>query len=92
MSQILYDPTGEISSTKRSRQAPPASLDGKNVMLFDIGKSRSDEFLDSLEELLLERGLNVSRVAKPTNVRTAPKAVINRMVEEADVVIEALSD
>ena len=61
-------------------------------MLFDIGKSRSDEFLDSLEELLLERGLKVSRVAKPTNVKTAPNAIIDRMVEEADVVIEALSD
>lgn len=92
MSQVLYDPTGEIAPTKRARQVPPSSLDGKTVMLFDIGKSRSDEFLDTIEELLLEKGLTVSRAAKPTNAKTAPKAVIDHMVQEADVVVEALSD
>ena len=92
MSQILYNPTGETAPTKRPRQAPPTSLDGKTVMLFDIGKSRSDEFLDHIEALLLDKGLNVSRAAKPTNVKTAPKAVIDHMVKEADVVVEALSD
>ena len=92
MRQILYDPTGETSPTQRARQTPPANLEGKTVMLFDIGKSRSDEFLDSIEELLLERGLTVSRAAKPTNAKTAPKDVIDHMVKEADVVVEALSD
>ena len=92
MSQILYDPTGETAPTKRPRQVPPASLDGKTVMLFDIGKSRSDEFLDHIEVLLQNEGLTVSRAAKPTNAKTAPKAVIDHMVKEADVVVEALSD
>jgi hypothetical protein len=92
MNQILYDPTGETAPTKRVRQMPPASLDGKTVMLFDIGKSRADEFLDHIEVLLTDKGLTVARAAKPTNARTAPKEVMDRMVKEADVVVEALSD
>ena len=92
MNQILYDPTGETSPTQRARQIPPTNLDNKTVMLFDIGKSRSDEFLDHLDSLLTARGLKIARIAKPTNTKTAPKEVIDRMVKEADVVVEALSD
>ena len=32
------------------------------------------------------------RILKPTNAKTAPKEVIDYMVKEADVVIQALSD
>jgi hypothetical protein len=92
MNQTLYDPTGETSPTQRARQVPPASLDGKTVMLFDIGKTRSDEFLDHLDTLLTAQGLKTARIAKPTNTKTAPKEIIERMVKEADVVVEALSD
>ena len=48
-STSLRDPTAESSPTRRSRLAPPASLDGKVVALMDIGKSRGVEFLDRLE-------------------------------------------
>jgi hypothetical protein len=92
MTQTLYDPTGETAPAQRARQVPPSNLDGKTVMLFDIGKTRSDEFLDHLDELLSARGLKTARVAKPTNAKTAPKEVIERIVTEADVVVEALSD
>ena len=92
MNKILYDPTGETSPTQRARQVPPANLDNKTVMLFDIGKSRSDEFLDHLDSLLTAQGVKIARIAKPTNTKTAPKEIIDRMVKEADVVVEALSD
>ena len=92
MSQILYDPTGETESTMRTRRRPPKDLTGKTVMLFDIGKVRSTEFLNYLDDILKDKGLTTARAAKPTNAKTAPKEVIDYMVKEADVVIEALSD
>ena len=92
MIQTLYDPTGETAPTQRSRLTPPGNLDGKTVMLFDIGKTRSDEFLDYLDDLLTARGLNTARIAKPTNAKTASKETIAQMVREADVVVEALAD
>ena len=92
MSQILYDPTGETESTMRTRRWPPDDLTGKTVMLFDIGKARSSEFLNYLDDILKAKGLHTARAAKPTNAKTAPKEVIDYMVKEADVVIEALSD
>jgi len=92
MTQTLYDPTGETTPTQRARQVPPVSLDGKTIMLFDIGKTRSDEFLDHIDTLLTAKGLKTARIAKPTNAKTAAKEVIDRMVKEADVIVEALAD
>lgn len=92
MTLILHDPTAELSSTQRPRRAPPASLDGKVVALFDIGKPRSDEFLDGLEARLSERGVQTARYAKPTNTRTAPVETLQAIATEADVVVVALSD
>ncbi len=63
MNKILYDPTGETSPTQLARQVPPVNLDNKTVMLFDIGKSRSDEFLDLLDSLLTARGLKIAHIA-----------------------------
>ena len=92
MNHILYDPTGETSSAMRTRLKPPDDLVGKTVMLFDIGKVRSDEFLDYLEHVLKEKGITIERTAKPTNAKTAPREIIDFMVEKADVVVQALSD
>ena len=92
MTIILHDPTAELSSTLRPRKTPPRSLEGKTVALFDIGKPRSDEFLDSLESLMSERGVTSKRYAKPTNTRTAPIETLQAVAAEADVVVVALSD
>lgn len=92
MTLVLHDPTGELSSTQRPRRKPPATLDGKIVALFDIGKPRSDEFLDSLEAHMSERGIGTARYAKPTNTRTAPIETLQAVATEADVVVLALSD
>lgn len=88
----LRDPTAETTPIKRARTKPPKSLDGLTVALFDIGKTRSDEFLDQVEARLVERKLKVKRYAKPTNAKLAPPEVIDRVTEEADVVLIALSD
>lgn len=88
----LRDPTAETSAIKRPRVAPPVSLEGLTIGLFDIGKTRSDEFLDHVEKRLVERGLKVRRYAKPTNAKVAPTEIIQKVVAEADAVMIALSD
>ena len=88
----LHDPTAELSSILRQRCQPPASLDGKTIALFDIGKTRSDEFLDHVEQLLQARNFKTVRYAKPTNTRVAPTELIQKMAVEADLVVSALAD
>lgn len=90
--QWLRDPTAETTALKRGRTKPPKSLDGLTIGLFDIGKTRSDEFLDRVEARLAERKLKVKRYAKPTNAKVAPAEVIEKVANEADVVLIALSD
>jgi hypothetical protein len=90
--QWLRDPTAETAALKRERTRPPKSLDGLTIGLFDIGKTRSDEFLDRVEARLAERKLKVRRYAKPTNAKVAPAEVIEKVANEADVVLIALSD
>ncbi len=89
---LLHDPTSETTPALRPRRTPPASLAGKRVALFDIGKARADEFLDALEPRLQERGIATARFAKPTNAKPATPAIIGSIAEGADVVVEALAD
>jgi hypothetical protein len=88
----MRDPTAETSPVRRPRLRPPASLDGCVVGLFDIGKTRSDEFLDQVEKRFAERGIATRRYAKPTNAKVAPAEVIEQVTREADAVVIALSD
>jgi hypothetical protein len=88
----LRDPTAETSAIKRPRVKPPRSLDGLTIALFDIGKTRSNEFLDQVEKRFLERGLKTRRYAKPTNAKVAPVEVMQKVAMEANAVVIALSD
>ena len=88
----MRDPTAETAAVQRERLRPPKSLDGLTIGLLDIGKQRSDEFLDSVDRLLTARGLKVRRYAKPTNAKPAPVAVVQSIATECDVVVEALAD
>jgi hypothetical protein len=90
--QWMRDPTPETSPLKRARLTPPNSLDGLTVGLFDIGKSRTKEFLDRVEFRLHERGIATTRVGKPTNAKIATPENLQKVAEEADVVLIALSD
>lgn len=92
MNTWLRDPTAETEAVMRARRPPPPSLDGLTVGLFDIGKTRSDEFLNRVEQRMAERGIKTKRYAKPTNAKVAPKAVVEQVVDEADVVLIGLSD
>ncbi len=88
----LHDPTSEAAPATRPRCAPPESLDGTTVALFDIGKSRADEFLDYLEARLRARGVVTARFAKPTNAKPATTAILDGIAAGADAVVEALAD
>ena len=91
----LLDPTSEQSPARRVRLAPPESLDGLTVALLDISKPRGDVFLDRIEQRLTEltgRGLTVKRYMKPTVMKTAPQPIVDAIVDECDLVVEALAD
>ena len=90
--QWMRDPTAETSPVKRARRAPPASLDGLTVALFDIGKTRTSEFLDQVELRLNERKVKTKRFGKPTNAKVATPEILQKVQDEADVVLIALSD
>jgi hypothetical protein len=92
MTSWMRDPTAETTAVKRPRVAPPSSLDGITVALFEIGKARSDEFFDQVERRLAERGVKTKRYAKPTNAKVAPTEVMQRVASEAQAVIIGLSD
>ncbi len=88
----MRDPTAETSAVQRPRVAPPKSLEGITVALFEIGKTRSDEFLDQVERRFNERGVKTKRYAKPTNAKVAPTEVMQRVATEAGAVVIGLSD
>ena len=70
----------------------PPSLEGKTVALFDIGKTRTKEFLDRVEKRLHEKNIKTMRTGKPTNAKIATPEILQKVAEEADVVLIALSD
>lgn len=88
----LRDPTAETEAVMRARRAPPHSLEGLTVGLFDIGKTRSDEFLNQVEKRMAERGISTKRFGKPTNAKVASREIVDKVVDEADVVLIGLSD
>jgi hypothetical protein len=88
----MRDPTSETSAVKRARLAPPPSLEGKTIGLFDIGKTRTPEFLDQVEKRFKEKGLKTKRVGKPTNAKVATPENLAKISSEVDVVLIGLSD
>jgi hypothetical protein len=88
----MRDSTSETTAVKRARLAPPASLAGKTVGLFDIGKTRTDEFFNQVELRLRERGIKTKRVGKPTNAKVATAENLAKISSEVDVVVIGLSD
>ena len=90
--QWMRDPSAETSAVKRVRVAPPATLTGKTIGLFDIGKTRTNEFFDQVEARLHERGYATRRVGKPTNAKVATPENLDKISSEVDAVIIGLSD
>lgn len=92
MTYTMRDPTAETAAVLRERLAPPPDLAGKTVALLSISKERSDEFMDALEPMIQAAGVTTFRVKKPTHTKPAPEAILQDIVERADIVVEALAD
>jgi len=88
----MRDPTAETSPVKRARRAPPPSLAGLTIGLFDIGKARTPEFLDQVEKRFHEKGLKTKRVGKPTNAKVATPENLQKIASEVDVILIGLFD
>ena len=89
---VLLDPTAERSPLTRPRLPRPERLEGLTVGILDISKPRGDVFLDRLDEMLSERGVQVRRYRKPTMTRPAPLPLRQQIAGEVNVVIEGLAD
>lgn len=90
--RILLDPTAELDPGRRARAPRPESLEGLTVGLLDISKAQSDIFLDQLETRLNSRDVQTRRYRKPTFARVAPTELMQQIVDECDLVVEALAD
>ena len=88
----MRDPTAETAAAQRDRIPPKVDLANATIGLLCISKERSEEFLDSVETQLSNRGLKVLRYAKPTHTKPAPESVIQDIVEHCNVVVEGLAD
>ena len=70
----------------------PPEIERRRIWLLDIAKNRSDEFLDSIEELLRAHGADVHRARKPTFSKPAPDDVVEAIALHGDLAVEALAD
>ena len=91
---VMRDPTAETSPVlrERTRLAEGTRLEQLTVALLDIGKTRGDEFMDRMEQLFSQQQITVRRYRKPTNTRTAPVELLQRLAAECQAVVLALSD
>lgn len=92
MSITVLDPTDERAPTERQRQGPIGELTGATIGLVDISKPRGKEFLDRVEDHLVQRGATVLRFAKPTFSKPAPADLRHEIATSCDAVIQALAD
>ena len=89
---VVLDPTAGKLAQSIETVPRPASIDGLTIGLLDISKPRGDQFLDRLEERLVDRGAQVIRYAKPTFAKPAPVDLRHEIAASCDAVIEALAD
>ena len=88
----LLDPTSELAPANVAPLPRLKDVSGKMVGLLDISKPRGDVFIDRLEDLLVQRGVNTVRYRKPTFTRVAPVELKQKIATECDAVVESLAD
>lgn len=89
--EVYLDPSDESDVVTRKISRRPSAISG-TVGLLDISKARGNVFLDRLEGILRDRGLDVKRFRKPTFTKPAPMDLRREIREKCEVVIEALAD
>ncbi len=91
---LVLNPTAEMRVQERPIAPRPDSLAGERVGILWNGKPNADLLLDRVAELLGERfGVLVTvRATKPNVSAPAPPDVIQKLVAECDVVVNAIGD
>jgi hypothetical protein len=89
---VVLDPTAETLPDHRPAAPRLRDLTGTVVGLVDISKPRGDVFLDRIESILVERGIEVWRFVKPTHTRPAPVDLRHEITAHSGAVIQALAD
>ena len=89
---VVLDPTAETTPGHRPAAQRLATLDDAVIAPVDISKPRGDVFLDRVESLLGDRGVEVRRYAKPTHARPAPADLRHEITTHSMAVIQALAD
>ena len=89
---VLLDPTSE-----RRRATGPGSIARRRSRVEPSACSTSPSpaatsSSNGLEQRLTERGATVVRYAKPTFTKPAPVDLRHEIIQQCDVVIEALAD
>ena len=92
MNQVLLDPTAELGSADREPLPLPSTLEGLTIGILDISKAKGDRFLDRIDTMFRQQGLQTRRFKKPTFTRPAPTALLQDIASQCDVVVEALAD
>jgi nucleotide-binding universal stress UspA family protein len=82
---------------ERHREAVPLAargrpLAGAHVVLLDIRKRRSDEFLDRVAERLQAAGATTERIVKEIFSKPAAPEIIRRIANRGDLAVEGLAD
>ena len=65
--QYLLDPTGELDPITQKPLRKIKATSSTIVGLIDISKAKGDVFLDRIEKLFIEKGLQTKRYKKPGN-------------------------
>lgn len=91
---FILNPTAEMRVKERPLAPRVDSLAGKRVGILWNGKPNADLLLDRIGEHLAERfGAVVAvRAVKPNVSAPAPPDVIQRLIQECDVVVNAIGD
>ena len=90
--QHLLDPTGELEPMFRKPLKKIKATPNVTVGLIDISKAKGDVFLDRIEKLFAQKGVQTKRYKKPTFARPAPINLLQKITTEVDVVVQGLAD
>jgi hypothetical protein len=91
MTSEILDPTSERAPQHLSVAPRLRGLEGV-IGLVDISKPRGDVFLDRIQRLMEDRGIDTLRFSKQTHTRPAPADLRHQITVQSNAVIQALAD